>query len=200
MPCPVRLYTPLPPRATRPATELILTMSATWRGLSWPRLQQVRQRRVRAVQRPSTLSSTIRCHSTSGAPMTGPSSITPALLTSVSRRPSSATVRPTASVRLLLVRHVGLEHDRGAALPADAAARCVEPVLRRAASATAAPGRRVRWRSPRRSRSRPGDERTVPSSCAFQVRASCASSVGAFDGRWRSWWSPRSSSKRRMPR
>jgi hypothetical protein len=40
--------------------------------------------------------STIRSHSSSGASMIGPSSITPALLTTVSMRPSSSTVVATA--------------------------------------------------------------------------------------------------------
>ena len=54
-------------------------------------------RRGRSTAAPSTLIATIRSHSSSGAPTAGPSSITPALLISVSSRPSSATVRSTAA-------------------------------------------------------------------------------------------------------
>ncbi len=39
----------------------------------------------------------MRCHSSTGASTMGPSSITPALLTSVSSRPNSPTVAATAS-------------------------------------------------------------------------------------------------------
>ena len=46
-------------------------------------------------RRPSRFTSIIRRHSLVSAPITGPSSITPALLTSTSRRPSSSFVRVT---------------------------------------------------------------------------------------------------------
>ena len=55
--------------------------------------------------------------------------MTPALLIRVSRRPNSDTVRCTASFGLLLAGDVGLEHERGTAVAADAARQVVEAVL-----------------------------------------------------------------------
>src|SRR5215472_13697363 len=95
-PCLVSEYTPLPLRAARPATELMFTMSATWRGPVSAARSRCGSAAWAQYSRPSALSSTICCHSARGAPATGPSSMTPALLISVSRRPSSAAVRSTA--------------------------------------------------------------------------------------------------------
>ncbi len=81
----------------------------------------------------------MRCHSDTGAPSIDPSSITPALLTSVSSRPSSATVRATASA----ARAWSVTSDSStSAVPLSTrmlAARASRRSLRRAATATAAP-------------------------------------------------------------
>ena len=84
----------------------------------------------------------------------GPSSITPALLTSTSRRPSSACARSHERARLLLLPHVGRQRDRAAAVAATIrSASASMRSARRAASATAAPapraGERRRLADPR---------------------------------------------------
>ena len=60
-------------------------------------LEQVRERRVRGQSRPLTLRATIRSHSSHGASSIGPSSMTPALLTTVSSRPRPSTAAATAA-------------------------------------------------------------------------------------------------------
>ena len=72
-------------------------MSATWRGSSPAARRRWGTAAWAQYSSPSTFSSTICCHSASGAPAAGPSSMTPALLISVSSRPSSVTVRSTAA-------------------------------------------------------------------------------------------------------
>ena len=78
---------------------------------------------------PWMLTAIIRSHSWSGASTAGPSSITPALLTSVSSRPSSSTVRSTSASRLLLGGDVGLDRQDRAAVGLDPRGELVEPIL-----------------------------------------------------------------------
>ena len=84
-------------------------------------------------------SSTICFHSESGASTTGPSSIMPALLISVSKRPSSPTVCATAAVAsassVTSVSNTNAVPPRSRTAAATASSRS----FRRAASATAAP-------------------------------------------------------------
>jgi hypothetical protein len=97
----VRLYTADPGLAIRPAVELTFTTSATRRGASaaartrWGIAARV------TCSTACTLIASMRSHSPSGASTTGPRSISPALLTTVSSRPSAATVRATASLACL---------------------------------------------------------------------------------------------------
>src|ERR1700683_3560157 len=88
---------------------------------------------------PSTLSSTICCHSGRGASTTGPSSTTPSLWMSVSRRPSPSTVRSTAPTACCssVTSHSSTSAVPPWSLMSAASASSRSP--RRAASATAAP-------------------------------------------------------------
>ena len=85
------------------------------------------------------LSSTMRCHSDNGASAAGPRSITPALLTSVSRRPRFETVCSTASAAS---SSLVTSHSMTSAVPPASPislASVSSLSLRRAARATAAP-------------------------------------------------------------
>jgi len=74
------------------------------------------------------LSSTLCCHSASGGPAVGPSSMTPALLTSVSQ-PAQLGGRALHRGRgLFLVGDVALQHQRGAALAPDVRGQFLQPV------------------------------------------------------------------------
>src|SRR5262245_21127595 len=117
----------------------MFTMSATPRGLVSAACSRCGSAAWAQYNSPSTLSSTIRCHSVRGAPAAGPSSITPALLTSVSSRPSSATVRSMVSAACC---SPVTSASSTRAVPPSArmvAARESRRSLRRAATATAAP-------------------------------------------------------------
>src|SRR4051794_3025366 len=88
---------------------------------------------------PKTLASIIRRHSSVGAPAIGPSSITPALLTSASRRPSSAWARWTnAAAWSSCETSVAIATARPPS-PLMRSASASMRSVRRAASATAAP-------------------------------------------------------------
>src|SRR5664279_5521334 len=89
--------------------------------------------------RPCRLSATICSHSCTGAPTAGPSSIIPALLTTVSNRPNSSTTlsaRPNASARSVTsAGNISTRPPESRILLANSVSRSV----RRAAIATAAP-------------------------------------------------------------
>ena len=130
-------------------------MSATWRGSSAAARSKWGSAACAQYSRPSTLSSTICCHSGMGAPATGPSSITPALLISVSRRPSFATVRCTAAVACC---SSVMSHSSTSAVPPwSLTLAAASPAGPRAAPPARPPRleRRARPRWPRRSRSKP---------------------------------------------
>ena len=131
-------------------------MSATWRGPSSAARSRWGSAACAQYSRPSTLSSTICCHSGSGAPAAGPSSITPGV---VDQRVEPAQLGDRAlhrAGRLLLVGDVALQHQRGAALVADAGGERLQPVLAAAPPAPPPrPGRRARRPWPRRCRSTP---------------------------------------------
>src|SRR5918992_96378 len=80
--------------------------------------------------------STMRSHSSIGAPSIGPLSITPALLTTVSSRPSSALTRSTAANAC---KRSVMSAATTRARPASSAASCSKRSARRATSATVAP-------------------------------------------------------------
>jgi hypothetical protein len=88
----------------------------------------------------------MRCHSSTGASRIGPSSIMPALLTSVSSRPSSDVVRSTAAIACCW--SVTSASITSAVPPSSriCLARPSSRSTRRAASATAAPSR-ARYRA-----------------------------------------------------
>ena len=92
-------------------------------------------------RRPSRFTSIIRRHSLVSAPITGPSSITPALLTRMSRRPSSSFVRVTnAFACASSVTSVSIASARPPSPSMRLASSSIRS-LRRAASDTAAPAR-----------------------------------------------------------
>src|ERR1700710_978038 len=82
----------------RPATELMLTTSAQPRPESSAAASKCGRAAWVVLIRPLRLRSIIRSHSSVGASLIGPSSIWPALLTTMSSRPSSSTVRSTAAI------------------------------------------------------------------------------------------------------
>ena len=83
---------------------------------------------MRAVQQAREVHREHASHSSVGASTIGPSSMTPALLTSTSRRPSSATVRSTAPAAACGVGDVGRDDERGAAGLADLIGQLLEAV------------------------------------------------------------------------
>src|SRR5690348_206081 len=122
----------------RPATEEMLTMSATPRSPSAASSRWGTAALVMYIS-PSRLTSTICCHSSTGASSIGPRSITPALLTRTSRRPSSSTVRATAdsaASRSLTSSSTGSAVPPVSAISAPSASSLS---VRRAAIATVAP-------------------------------------------------------------
>src|SRR3954469_13017829 len=125
---------PPPAPTRRPATELTLTRSATRRGsLSAARIR-CGSAAWATYSSPLRLRSIIRSHSSTGASTIGPSSITPALLMTVSSRPSSCAVRSTAA--WACARSVTSASIASPPIsPASASSRS----LRRAATATVAP-------------------------------------------------------------
>src|SRR4051794_3249645 len=125
---------PPPTPTRRPATELTLTRSATRRGSRSAALSRWESAAWATYSSPWRLSATIRSHSSTGASTIGPSSITPALLMTMSSRPSSRTVRSTAATACSRsVASVSI--DRPPICSASASRRS----LRRAATATVAP-------------------------------------------------------------
>ena len=90
-------------------------------------------------RRPSRLTFSIVRHSSVSVLSTGPSSITPALLTRMSRPAELARRRPHEPARLAFVGDIDLERDRGPALGPMRAAIASMRSPRRAPSATAAP-------------------------------------------------------------
>src|SRR3954451_11080901 len=88
---------PPPAPTRRPATELTLTRSATRRGSRSAARRRCGSAAWATYSRPLRLRSIIRSHSSTGASTIWPSSITPALLMTVSSRPSSCAVRSTAA-------------------------------------------------------------------------------------------------------
>jgi hypothetical protein len=103
-------------------------MSATRRGLVSAALTRCGSAACAQYSSPSRLTCTIRCHSSSGASAIGPSSITPALLTSVSSRPEFVDGPGDGGARLRLVGYVGLDDECGAATVADLLREAGEPV------------------------------------------------------------------------
>src|SRR5689334_3669177 len=125
---------PPPTPTRRPATELTLTRSATRRGSCWGAARRWGRAACATYSSPWRLSAIMRSHSCTGASTISPSSITPALLTTMSSRPSSCAVRstaPTACSRS--VTSASMARPPISAL--SASRRC----LRRAATATVAP-------------------------------------------------------------
>src|SRR5580704_459214 len=138
-PCLVALYTPLPLRATRPATELMFTTSATRRGLSSAAWRRCGNAAYVQYSNPRRLMRTIRSHSSTGASTTGPSSITPALLMRVSRRPSLPTACAIArSASAWIVTSAVITVDVAPSARSRSASSSSRSV-RRATSATRAP-------------------------------------------------------------
>ena len=91
------LYTALPPRAIRPATDPTLIRSATPRA---PVAAAVRRCGIASwvrCSRPFRFKSSIRRQSSAWLTSKGPSSMTPALLTRTSSRPNSSITRPMAA-------------------------------------------------------------------------------------------------------
>jgi len=85
------------------------------------------------VEETKDLMSTIRCHSSSGAPTAGPSSITPALLMSVSSRAKLLDGPLDRGAGLGLVGDIGLDHPCASAVRPDLGGQVVEASTRRAA-------------------------------------------------------------------
>src|SRR3954451_1787861 len=125
---------PPPAPTRRPATELTLTRSATRRGSRSAARRRCGSAAWATYSRPLRLRSIIRSHSSTGASTIWPSSITPALLMTVSSRPSSCAVRSTAACACS--RSVTSASIASPPIsPASASSRS----LRRAATATVAP-------------------------------------------------------------
>src|SRR5271165_4219872 len=89
----------------------MFTMSATWRGPSPAARSRWDSAACAQYSRPSTLSSTICCHSDSGAPAAGPSSITPGVVDEHVETTQLGDRARNSVCRLLLVCDVGLQHD-----------------------------------------------------------------------------------------
>src|SRR6478736_5530168 len=88
---------------------------------------------------PCTLTATIWSHSATGVSRAGPSSMTPALLTRVSSRPSSASVRSTAAAACSSLVTSASTTSAVPPAPAIVAASSASRSRRRATRATAAP-------------------------------------------------------------
>ena len=140
----VALYTALPPRAIRPATDPTLIRSATPRG---PLAAAARRCGIASwvtCISPFRFSSSMRRQSSSGLVSNGPSSMTPALLTRISSRPNSSATRATAArPRLASVMSAGTA-STGRFSAASSAARSASRSSRRATAATRAPPRASR--------------------------------------------------------
>ena len=85
------------------------------------------------------MTSIICRHCSVGAPATGPSSITPALLTRMSRPPELLARALDEGVGLGLVGDVGLDRERAAAVALDPLREIVDPVLAAGRERDAAP-------------------------------------------------------------
>jgi hypothetical protein len=138
------LYTALPPRAIRPATDPTLIRSATPRG---PLAADARRYGIASwvtCRSPFRFRSSMRRQSSSGLVSNGPSSMTPALLTRTSSRPNSSATRPTAARPCLAsVMSAGRASTRRPSA-ASSAARSASRSSRRATAATSAPRRASR--------------------------------------------------------
>lgn len=137
----VALYTALPPRAIRPATDPTLIRSATPRG---PLAAAARRCGIASwvtCSSPFRFKSSMRRQSSSRLVSNGPSSMMPALLTKTSSRPSSSVTRPTAARPCFSSVISAGRASSGRLSAASSAARSASRSSRRATAATRAPRR-----------------------------------------------------------
>ena len=140
----VALYTALPPRAIRPATDPTLTRSATPRGPLTAAARRCGMASWVTCISPFRFRSSMRRQSSSGLVSNGPSSMTPALLTRMSSRPNSSATRPTAARACLASVMSAGRASTGRLHAASSAARSASRSSRRATAATWAPRRASR--------------------------------------------------------
>ena len=131
-------------------------------------------------RRPSRFTSIIWRHSLVSAPITGPSSITPALLTSTSRRPSSSLVRVTNAFACASSRDVGLDRQRAASVSLDALGELVDPVAAACGQRDGGAGARKRHRGRLADTGRGSGDRRYPAGEIWLVHLLLLSLGGAY--------------------